>query len=163
MPQRTKLTPELIEKFLELLANNGGIVSDAAEDLNISRTALYRERDKNPAIGGDGPHAGKKLRDAWDKAVDLGIDVLEDEAKRRALDGTEEPIFYQGDEVGHVWKKSDRCMELMLKGHRNKYREKHEITGPEGKPLMQPVVVYLPDNKRQRGTKPKRKTKRKKR
>jgi hypothetical protein len=137
VPQKTRLTQELIGKFLEILANNGGIVCDAAEDLNISRTALYKRRNSDA-----------KFRKLWDKAVDLGVDVIEDEAKRRALDGTEEPVYYQGEIVGYIKKKSDYCIGIVLKAHRDRYREKHEISGPDGQPLAPSVVVYLPNNAR---------------
>jgi len=134
---KTKLTQHLIEKFLHLLANNGGIVCDAAKSLNISRTALYNRRNQD-----------EEFKELWDVAVDLGVDVIEDEAKRRALTGVKEPVYFQGRVVGHVWKKSDYCIGLILKAHRDKYKEKHEISGPEGKPLATSVVIYLPDNKR---------------
>jgi len=136
--RRSKVTRELMEKFLEIVANNGGIVCDAAEDLNISRRALYRKRA-----------ADKKFAEAWDKAVDRGIDVIEDEAKRRALDGTEEPVFYKGEVCGYIRRKSDVCMSLVLKAHRSNYRQQsHELTGPGGSPLPSNVTIYLPDNER---------------
>lgn len=118
MPAKTKLTEDLIGSFFRLLAKNGGIVTDAARDLNISRTALYGKRLTD-----------SEFKDQWDQAVDLGVDVIEDEAKRRALTGTEEPVFYQGEIVGYIWKKSDYCIGLVLKAHRFKYRERHEISG----------------------------------
>lgn len=134
----TKLTAVRIEKFLEILANNGGIVTDAAKDIRISRTALYNHRAVD-----------KEFEKLWDEAADRGVDVIEDEAKRRALNGVREPVYYQGDIVGYIWKKSDLCISLILKAHRPKYRlERHELTGADGKPLPSNVIIYLPDNKR---------------
>jgi hypothetical protein len=135
--KRTTLTDERIEKFLQVVANNGGIIADACKDLNISRTAVYMRK-----------HRDAEFAVAMEKAQDDGIDLLEDEAKRRALDGTEEIIYYQGAECGRKRVKSDTMMALLLKGHRKRYRDKHEISGPDGAPLSSKVHVFLPDNGR---------------
>ena len=137
MAHKTKLTKLLMGKFLKVVSNNGGIVVDAAEDLHISRMALYGKRNRDEAF-----------RKKWDEAVGWGIDVIEDEAKRRALLGTEEPVFYEGEIVATVRKKSDYCLGLVLKAHKPNYKEKHEITGPNDGPLISKVIVYLPDNQR---------------
>lgn len=135
--KKTKLTPELLNKFLTLVANNGGIISDACRDLNLSRTVIYTRK-----------HADEEFAVLMEKAQDDGIDLLEDEAKRRALDGTEEPVFFQGKICGHIRRKSDTMMNMMLKGHRKRYRDKHEISGPDGGPLSGKVHILMPDNGR---------------
>ncbi len=127
----TKLTEELFEKFLELLQENGGIVGDACKDLKVSRTAMYKERHADPAF-----------RDRWDAAVDRGIDVLEDEAKRRALLGDCEDIYYEGEVIGYRWKKSDTLMTFILKAHRNKYIEKLRVDG-DGSDKMLQIGILL--------------------
>lgn len=147
MSHKTKMTGDRIAKFLELIANNGGIVFDAAKQLNISRTALYQRRKEDEGF-----------KKAWGEAVDRGVDVIEDEAKRRALKGCKEAIYYEGKIVGYKMVKSDYCIGIVLKAHRPAYRERHEITGPGGGPLVSNVTVYLPDNKRHKKIK-KRKAK----
>jgi hypothetical protein len=138
MAHPSKLTPQLIAKFLEILSNNGGIVTDAAADVNVSRCALYELR------ANDDDFAKR-----WDKAVDLGINSLEDEAKNRGLNGTEEDIYYQGDVVGHRRVKSDFCLAMVLRAHRRKYVDRREVTGADGKPLgTASVIAYIPDNGR---------------
>lgn len=136
---RTKVTPKKKKEFLIQVAENGGNVSKAAEVVAVNRKTFYEHRAKN-----------KKFKEDWDKAVDRGIDRLEDEAKRRAFDGVDEPVFYQGEEVGSVRKYSDTLLIFLLKGHRKKYRERHEITGADGQPLTSSIHIYLPDNKRQK-------------
>jgi hypothetical protein len=42
-------------------------------------------------------------------------DALEREAWRRAVEGFDEPVHYQGEVVGYVKKYSDRMLELLLK------------------------------------------------
>ncbi|SFO43588.1 hypothetical protein [Nitrosospira briensis] len=61
---------------------------------------------------------------AWDKAKQLGIDALEDEAHRRAFEGNVKPVFHQGMECGAVREYSDTLGIFLLKAHKpNKYRE----------------------------------------
>ncbi len=61
------------------------------------------------------------------EAYALFRDMLEAEAKRRAVDGWDEPVFYKGEICGSVKKHSDRILELMLKRHIPDYREKVAI------------------------------------
>lgn len=136
MANRTKVTDEFKKKFLRLLEENGGIISHAARDLNTPRTTLYSHRA-----------ADAEFAKEWDEAVDRGIDVLEDEARERALNGTEEPVFYQGEICGHVHRKSDSLMALLLRAYRPKFKDRHEFTGADGQPLSN-VIIYLPENHR---------------
>jgi hypothetical protein len=137
MSARRRVTTDIKKKFLKIVAENGGIVTDACSQLNVSRTAMYSIRNEDPIF-----------EEAWDKAVDVGVDVIEDECKRRALEGTDEIIFYQGIEVATVKKKSDYCLGLVLKAHRVRYR-RTEISGPGGKPIGSGnVMIYLPNNNR---------------
>ncbi len=57
------------------------------------------------------------------------------EAVRRAVEGTEKPVYQQGRLVGHVQEYSDTLLIFLLKGRRpEKYGEKlrQEISGPGG-------------------------------
>lgn len=49
---------------------------------------------------------------------ELGADVLEAEARRRAVDGVAEPVFYQGTQVGTVQKYSDTLLMFLLKSRK---------------------------------------------
>lgn len=64
-----------------------------------------------------------------DDALDENSNYLEDEARRRAVEGVEEPVFYQGDVVGHVKKYSDDLLKLLLKANR---REKYVMERKQG-------------------------------
>jgi hypothetical protein len=62
---------------------------------------------------------------AFDEAVKLGTAALEDEAKRRAFEGCDKPIFYQGIQCGTVREYSDTLMIFLLKAHDpEKYAER---------------------------------------
>jgi predicted DNA-binding transcriptional regulator AlpA len=65
---------------------------------------------------------------AWDEALTLGVEGLEDEARRRAYEGWLEPVWNKGVECGVVRKFSDTLLIVLLKGHKpEKYRENARI------------------------------------
>lgn len=74
-------------------------------------------------------------------ALDAG-DNLEQEARRRALVGVEEPVWHRGRRVGHVRKYSDTLLIFLLKGAKpDKYRERFEHTGAKGGPIKLEQVI----------------------
>lgn len=78
------------------------------------------------------------FKDKFDKALKPAIGVLEDEATRRATQGTIEPVFYKGKRVGGVKKYSDTLLIVLLKAHApEKYKERFsgELTGAGGGPI----------------------------
>ena len=67
------------------------------------------------------PEFAKKWADAEQEAAD----VLEREAWRRATEGTDEPVFYKGDQCGTIKRYSDNLLMFLLRGVRpEKYRER---------------------------------------
>lgn len=101
-------------------------VSASCRAAGISHSAAYALRDK------DGDFAA-----AWDDALEQAYDHLEAEARRRAFEGTEEPVFYQGLECGTVRKYSDSLAMFLLKGYRRKrFGDKTELTGKDGEALI---------------------------
>src|SRR4051794_22490885 len=87
---RTDRTAEKREKFLSLLGETANVVR-SCEGANLPRRTAYDWRREDP-----------EFADAWDGAVELGTNALEDEAIRRAHEGVLRPV-YQGKElVGHV-------------------------------------------------------------
>lgn len=98
--------------FLEALAE-GFSVSAAAGRAGFSRATVYQRRKDNAVFA-----------EAWDNAYEMGSDVLEDEARRRAIEGTDRPVYQGGALVGLVREYSDRLLELMLKARRpDRFRE----------------------------------------
>lgn len=95
---RTIRTAETRARFLEAVRKNGN-VTQVCDDLGLTRSAIYTWRDEDPAF-----------RDAWEDAMALGVDALEDEARRRAFAG------------------SDLLMIFMLKGAKpDKYRDRSTV------------------------------------
>ena len=118
MANRIKLTDRAKEKFIEVVRTTCN-VSEATRSIGMARRSLYDARDRDT-----------EFAQLWDEAVEEATDALEREAWRRAVEGWDEPVFYQGKAVGAVRKYSDRMLELLLKGHRpEKYKDRHEISG----------------------------------
>ena len=74
----------------------------------------------------------RKRDPAFDKAVtealDDGIDSLEAEVHRRAFEGIEKPIVFQGVVTDTYKEFSDGLAQFLLKAHRpEKYRERSEV------------------------------------
>lgn len=121
-------------QFLALLAEYGN-VTRAAEESHCSRVYLYTLKRTDPDFA--------KL---WEEAAKVGAARLEDEARRRAIEGYEEPTFYQGQECGRIRKYSDTLLICLLRAHHpEKYRDnvRQEISGPEGTPVRHDVDVTL--------------------
>lgn len=142
----TDLTEDLKDKFIQILEDAGN-VSQASRAINFSRQWMYEVKKED-----------KEFRERWENAINVATDRLEREAWRRAVDGYEEPVVYQGQfsyipdpedpknkfltdgegkpRIVTVRKFSDQLISLLLKGHRpDKYRERTEITGKDGGPI----------------------------
>lgn len=116
----TKLTPEKKLEFLEELSKSCN-VSKACVAVGISRTSVYNERDEDALFA-----------DGWVKALKIGVGALEDEAHRRAFDGTLKITKH-----GTYMEYSDTLAIFLLKSHDPKYKEtvRNELTGANGEPL----------------------------
>lgn len=102
--------------FLAALAETG-IVLHAAAAAGIQRNTAYNRRLNDPDFAA-----------AWDEAIEDAADRLEQEARRRAYEGTDEPVFYRGEQCGAIRRYSDRLLEFLLKGMRpHKFRENHSL------------------------------------
>jgi hypothetical protein len=79
----------------------------------MSRSAAY-----------DWKKADHEFEKDWQAAEETGTDALEDEARRRAMDGVDKPVFYKGQRCGYVREYSDTLLIFTLKARRpEKYRE----------------------------------------
>ena len=93
-----------------------------------SLQGLYQRRYRDEEMSG-----------RWSAALKIGYESLEAEAYRRAFEGVDEPVFYQGEEVARVKKPSDSLMMFLLKGgmpEKYKDRVSSEVSGPGGGPIQ---------------------------
>ena len=120
MARQLKLTTRKRNRFLDALARSAN-VTEAARAAGLTR-------DQAVQIYGE----DEEFARAWRSAVDEANDELEREARRRALEGTEEPVFYQGKECARVRRYSDTLMLALLKAERpEKFKDRvaSEISG----------------------------------
>jgi len=72
----------------------------------------------------------------FEKARAEAAQSLEDEAVRRAREGWKEPVFYRGKICGYTHRYSDPLLMFLLRGWQPaRYRDRTEISGPEGGPI----------------------------
>ena len=97
MANYTEFTPEKREKFLIALGKMPNI-SSACRQVGIARHTAYNHRKTDA-----------EFKAAWDDAIEIGVDALEEVAMKRAK------------------KESDTLLIFLLKAHRpEKYRERVE-------------------------------------
>lgn len=104
--QRTVRTDRAREIFLSVLRETCN-VSEAARAANMGRRTAYEWRDADEAFAAD-----------WDDAEQEAADKLEREAWRRAVEGTDKPVTFQGAITATYKEYSDRMLEILLKAHR---------------------------------------------
>jgi len=109
-PARKRPQPRIdagrADLFLQHLAVTGS-VTIAAERAGVARSAVYARRERN-----------KTFRDAWQRAVDLGVEHLHDRAMERALEGEERPVIRDGEQVATVRHYDNRLLLSLLRAHR---------------------------------------------
>lgn len=113
--------------FVRELTRTGNVSASAAK-AKVGRRTAYDARAAD--IG---------FAQAWDEAIEISVELLEAEARRRAHDGTLRPVFQQGELVGKVREYSDTLMIFLLKAHKpNKYRDnaRVEIAGDPARPVQ---------------------------
>lgn len=125
------VTPKQLGAFLEFLAD-GHTIRHACVETGLSRATMYRLRKAKPQIA-----------EAWDEALDVGIEVLEQEARRRAVDGFDRPVTVAGKRE-LVRDFSDQLLIFLLKAKRPAvYREHVQLqhVGSDGGPVKHEHVV----------------------
>ncbi len=121
-------TKDLKIEFLRELRRTCNITK-ASQRINISRITAYSAKKVNP-----------EFSDAWDNALQEGLDLLEDVARQRAFEGVTKNIYYQGKKCGEVKEYSDGLTMFLLKAHRpEKYRDK-----PNGNLNQSGGVLVIP-------------------
>lgn len=101
-----------------------GNVRLACEAAEVGRSSHYRWLDEDP-----------EYREGFGLAKEDAADILEAEAKRRAVEGVEEPTgWYKGEPGGYIRRYSDTLLIFLLKGLKPEvYRERLEVRGAIGK------------------------------
>jgi len=99
--------------FIATLADTRN-VTVAAREAGIARRAAFALRARDADFAAD-----------WQDAEDAASDLLEHEARERAIKGIEEPVYYHGTKVGTVRRYSETLLLMFLKAERpEKFAEK---------------------------------------
>lgn len=102
--------------FLAALADTGS-VSRACKVAKVGRTAAYEHRE-----------ADADFAAAWKDAERISVELMEDEARRRAVEGCRKPVFQGGKRVGEILEYSDTLLIFLLKARRpDVYRERSTV------------------------------------
>lgn len=126
---RREQSEERKKRFLEHLSVSGNI-SEAGRVAEVRRSTLYlwKETDQD-------------FSSRWEDALEEAADALEAEARRRAVEGYDEPITYAGrvvcdpDTGNPIVRKrySDGLMAFLLRAHRpSRFRAGMEADGRSG-------------------------------
>ncbi len=91
--------------FIEALADTGSVHA-ACRAVDMSQRGAYYLRRQPGA---------ESFRQAWEAALDLGVQRIEDVAMDRALNGVEEPLYSYGKLVGSRTRYNDRLLMFMLR------------------------------------------------
>ena len=102
--------------FLDALRSTGNVTL-AASTAGVHRTTAYNAKDDNPDFS-----------EQWEDALALAGSGMEQEARRRAMEGVLEPVFYKGEPIGAIRKFSDTLLMFLLKAHNpKKYLENMRV------------------------------------
>lgn len=124
VPRRNKRhdgwTPERQRGFIEALADTGSVHA-ACKAVDMSQPGAYELRRQPGA---------ESFREAWRRALDLGVQRIEDVAMDRALYGIEVPILSHGKRYGTRRLYNDRLLMFIL---RNRAPERFGATANGGR------------------------------
>lgn len=104
------------KSFLRAFEESGTIIH-AAEAVGINRQNHYQWLGKS-----------ELYREAFAESEKRAEDTILNRARELAIQGWEEPVFYQGEECGRMRRFSATLMMFLLKGaFPNKYAERQDV------------------------------------
>lgn len=119
-------------RFIAELGRHGNVVH-ALKAAKLSRAWIYEKRQID-----------LEFASAFEEARRCGLEVLKDEAHRRAFEGIKEPVFYMGKRVAHVQKYSDTLLMFLVKQADPTYREHYllEHANQGGRPFLFQMMLH---------------------
>lgn len=127
--RRPAVVEDWAPKFITAIMS-GASVTESAQIADVHITMPYKRRVED-----------KEFAAAWKEAANIGTELLEQEAARRAFHGTLKPVFHKGVECGSIREYSDTLMIFLLKARKpHVYREGIE-EGSVGRGLILNVQI----------------------
>jgi hypothetical protein len=130
-PRRNSITPDKQRAFIAHLAATG-IVSKAARHIGRSMEALYKLRARPGAEG---------FANAWDVAVERGVDHLEHSALARAIEGT--PVWKAMPDGGMMSYGKQHNEALVMFFLRNRRPDRYAAHVTAGHPLYERIRAEI--------------------
>ena len=135
MPYPVKFTPQKKKEFLRLLSETGNVFK-TCKALNLDRPNVYAARKRSA-----------RFAEQWDAAKQMYIALLEDEAWRRAFEGVDKGIWYQGERVGVEKQYSDTLLMHRLNAEKpDKYQYRHKVDANVQGNITVEVVKFADEN-----------------
>lgn len=122
------LKPRFIELFMQT-----GHIGKTCQILGMVPRTLHHWKSKDPEFAAE-----------FEMAERVALMLLEDAAVERAMYGIEKPVYQGGKLAGYVREYSDTLLIVLLKArapHKYKERFSGELTGPDGKPLLNDFTI----------------------
>lgn len=135
MARARRWTTKTRRTFFEIVEERCGNVTAALEDLGLSRSGFYKLKRLDPEFATEAA-----------EAIDRGADRAEDEIRRRAFEGIQRGVYYQGVRIDSELHYSDGLAARFMESKRANWARRHQVTGFDGGPVK--VQIYLPDNSR---------------
>jgi len=118
--------------FLKTLRQTGN-ASAAAREAGVDLQKAYEKRKKDKTFQAD-----------WTMAIEGALDDLEEEIRRRALEGTDKPVYYAGKKCGTITSFNDNLAMFLLKAKRPEvFSEEAEKNSPTDPINTHPREVLL--------------------
>lgn len=95
-----------VNAFFQHLGRTGSVTLAAAR-AGLRRSTLYHLRKH---------HEG--FAERWREALDMGVERLQDDAMRRAIEGVDKPVWRAGKQVGSVRHFDPRMVQFLLRAHK---------------------------------------------
>jgi hypothetical protein len=123
-------TDEAKKLFLELFPDTF-TVAETAKRTGICRRTLYLWLETDP-----------EFVKSFEDAKKTAIETLEREARRRAYEGVDKPVFQGGKEVGKVREYSDTLLMFILKKLDPSYRENAQVNINNNNLVQVKRIIY---------------------
>ena len=118
-----------VKPFLDELTASGN-VSGSARAVGVNSTTVYALRAKDADFAA-----------AWEQALEDATDELEQEARRRAVRGVQEPVVYQG-QLTPVWKRDASGQPVLEVYDEAGNTRPVQETDPDGRPVWLTVTKH---------------------
>lgn len=142
-PRSNSITPDLQRAFVAHLAATG-LVTSAARHIGRSMEALYKLKQKPGAKG---------FARAWDRAVQMGVERLEDTALARAIEGSERKLYRGGELVGTERFHNEALVMFFLRNRLSDRYSPHAHIAP-GHPVYERIRREIEEEQRRQANDP---------